>query len=272
MKTSNRVQPKTTTNRLPEQANGASPSRPEICREAREAILEFNNVASAALALATHHASYIKMCIRERPDWEDFDLGGVVSPSGMLALPRILADNFRSTFRDWVDAINQMAKRIEAGQLAGLEVPITEGEIEYFVRGVGHLIEMQDHEISSRNDSTYGLSIIIKERLDAAFHRALRAYGALASFVRAHNGNGVQNLSEPGIEDGGYEGYEAICLTLIDTRLDVPGEGNMVAGCDLSPSELTTLRRKSAAAGLPIGTLLRQAVDWLLTRQPARSA
>jgi len=70
----------------------------------------------------------------------------------------------------------------------------------------------------------------------------------------------VKPLAEPGInESGSYTGREPICLTIFDHRTE-----SDLAGCDITPAQLSALQRRAKVIGEPVGYLLGRAVQALV--------
>lgn len=65
--------------------------------------------------------------------------------------------------------------------------------------------------------------------------------------------------AEPGIDRGSYNSSEPVCLILFDHRADAT-----LAGCGITPAQVSALQRKAKAAGKPIGYLLSRAVDTMV--------
>lgn len=192
MKTSNRVHHQSTINcpkhQPSQQAGRASAYGSAICKESCEAFAEFNDIARSAIALSLLNARHLSRLIAENHGREDFESADVVA--GSRIIPRIVAGNYGKEFSIWNRSMLQMAKQIHSGEMADLIEPELDGEIEYSVRALEHLLLLQrsEFEAMDKKSCAYGCDTIVRQRLCSAFDRALNAYHTLASFMRANNG------------------------------------------------------------------------------------
>ena len=149
----------------------------DIAAEALAAIDELKYCGSAIIALAVMNANDIRQSTDGYSGWDDLEIESF--QAGNLALPRILADEFKRELSIWRDDISGMLH-------SSGETHPYRNNVDNAVNALVHLVDLQGSEISNRNQNcSFAASFIVTDRLKEVFEQALNAARKLYFRVNA---------------------------------------------------------------------------------------